>query len=442
MKKKILIPFLLLAYCCFSQTELYWISKGLEIRDHTTDGNCQRVLERGNIRIHTDWQYATTPVDTDPTKEIHNISVNGSIKYERDNILGEQYPYTDICSEEKWLAHYEEMLLNTEITEPVICFTCLTVKFYAISLPQLAIPTDRKCEKEELFPQYVDGVNHNVASLTWEYLDRSNVWSELPSYENRYPLNVSLLDIFGVDWREEFDGNLQLRFKISRPYIDEVVYSRSIFTIQLTGCSPDLAINPPVATSTLCSYTNDGGFMMTVDRDLDDNEKLIVSLYKKDDTHPDGFSFYSQEDTTVLQDNGDNTYSYTWQANLPPDKYYIKFQTLVGNGNIPGTDPSWATLNESNTFMVNPAEYIEFEIVWLNDSSCFSAGNGRMELEVNGGERGRSFRYIIYKVKDGKETVYRNWTDFVGINTTIENLEKNKYRIKVQDNENCFARNP
>jgi hypothetical protein len=233
--------------------------------------------------------------------------------------------------------------------------------------------------------------------------------------------------------------NIFIRLKACDSY-----YTR-INTYTIIAGSPNL-VGDIVAYETTCNYSEDGKFTFTVDRDLVRDEKLVISLYMEDSNNPEGYSFLTQETTETLIDNRDQTYSYTWQGGLAPlINYQIKFQTLIGSGEIPGTDSSWASLEFSdpnNPFRILPAENIVFKAQRLNNETCFELGDGKINLHIESGEQGRTYSYKIFKVNTDNTTteVTSNWVIFNGMSTVIENLEKNTYRVKVKDNQGCFAR--
>ncbi|WGH76029.1 hypothetical protein P8625_02345 [Tenacibaculum tangerinum] len=437
MKRRILLfTFLLIYYTGFSQSELYVLVK-LPVNNTGSDGagDCDGRL--GDYNSGYSYNYGTGGY------VINNNSVYIKIDYQEGynddpdpyGCNGPCGQYSEVCSGieyEKTFNHYDSYYNSYNGPDPIECGSdaCFPINYHAVLLPKITSPVDRRCERQPLFSQYSDGVNHDVTGLVWEYYSTTG-WKPIPSYQNRYPLNVSLLDIFGTGWRSQFNGNLQLRFKFTAPFTNDVIYSFSTYTIQLIECSPELVYDPPTLIPTLCNYSSDGSFTMIVNRDLITNEKMIVSLYKEDNTNPNGYSFLTQEETTILLNNN-GAYSYTWQGGLLPDiPYLIKFQTLIGNGGIPETDPSWASLNVSNSFTIPTATKVEFKAKKLNDENCFKVNDGKMELFDVTGETGRTFEYQINN---------NSWISFTGNSTIINGLGKGVYKIRVRDSEKCVAR--
>ncbi|WP_075340673.1 hypothetical protein [Tenacibaculum agarivorans] len=385
---------------------------------------------------------------------IHDISANtASIKidyregYNDDpgfgcnGRCGQYQEYCDGVEVQRTLSQFATYENRYNGPDPIDCTsnTCKPIDYKAVLVPKLNTPSDRICEKKLIFPTHSDGNNHTVSGLTWEFYSSNGRWENIPNFSNRFPLNVSILDIFGSSWGRMFDGNLQLRFRIDATFISASIYSKSTYTIQLTECSPEL-VGPILPVRTKCNYSNDGKFSMTVDRNLVPTERLIVSLYNQNLGNPIEYDFFTQEAPTSLQRIANGRYRHTWQGNLPAGNYRLKYQTLKGNGNIPDTDPSWATLEFSPIFRISKSDAFQYSAQIIKDETCKTKADGEIELEVTGGERGRNYSYIVYRVDGSSVTIHKNWTAFSGSNTTVSSLGKDTYRLQVRDNEECYAR--
>ncbi|WP_299123047.1 hypothetical protein [uncultured Tenacibaculum sp.] len=445
MKIKILcILFLLTSISIFSQSELYVLTK------FPVNNTPSSKYGNNDCRIG-DYGYSYTLSHPKGKYSITNNNANLIVDYGEgynddpyDNCSGPCGQFQEACigkEVNRVLNFFDTELITYTGPDPIVCGaeSCLPLSYKAVLLPKIIAPLDRRCEEQDIFPQHSDGKNHNVSGLVWEYRNKSNLWESLPKFKDRYPLNVSLLDVFGANWRNNFSGNLQLRFRFTAPFTNDKIYSVSRYTIQLTECSPKLVNNPPVTEKTTCSYSEDGTFTLTVNRNLVATEKLIATLYYEYTPNNYNIAPNGQEETLVLMPNSNGTYSYRWKGNLPPGNYKLKYQTLKGGGQIPHTDPSWASVTESNIFTVLPAEKVNFKAKKLNDENCFTSGDGKIKLEIISGETTK-YKYIIYQVNGASVTLYRNWTEFTGPMVIIEGLEKKKYRIKVQDSKDCFAR--
>jgi len=438
--KSIFIICFLTNLSIIAQSELYVLSKDIAVSNANRD--CDRIDDRGLFKSHEQGRYVIGANQV-------TIKVNGFVDIiveDQDDqgcsgSCGQGGTERDSCSitnGDQVLNHYNRVFSQFSGTVPTECFTCMPLSYQAILLPRLTTPPDRRCERQDLFPQYSGGGNRTVSGLTWQYRNTAGVFVDLPTFKNRYPLNVSLLDIFGSNWRSRFNNNLDLRFKISASFTSEVVYS-NIVTVQLTECSPEL-VGPIIPIETKCNYTSDGKFTINLDRDLVVNEKLIVSLYVQNEINANQYDFVIQEDPTSLHQVSSGKFSYSWQGNIAAGNYKIKYQTLQGNGGVSDTDPSWASLEFSPVFTILNADAIDYSVLVERDETCKSENDGEIKLEVTAGESGRNYSYIVYKVDGSNVTVHKNWTVFSGLNTTVSSLGKDTYRLQIRDNQGCYAR--
>ncbi|CAM1362369.1 hypothetical protein TSEDIMI_10202 [Tenacibaculum sediminilitoris] len=430
MKRKILFFIFLLVYCLgFSQSELYVLLKEPQNLS-SEDGHCP---VGGGDYGFTNISYTQNKYDI-PNNEV-NIILNYKEAYNddpSDDCGGSCGQYQDYCSGTEVntkITIYESFRRTYEGPDPILCGSenCLPISYHAVLLPKITAPADRRCERDTLFKQYSDGQNHNVTGLVWEYYSTTG-WKEIPSHKNRFPLNVSLLDVFGTAWRSKFNGNLQLRFKFTAPFTNEVVYSFNTYTIQLTECSPELQSLVPHKTK--CSYSEDGSFTLSVDRNLVTNEKLITTLYYKYTT---GYNLATdpQKVITSLTPQTNGTYKYTWSLNLAAGWYKIKYQAYKGTGGIATNDPSWASLEFSEEFEIIPSTNVTFNAKKLNDENCFNTNDGKIEIFNVGGEINRTFEYQVNN---------NSWIPFNGSSTIIGGLGIGNYKIKLRDNEKCTAK--
>lgn len=435
MKKT--ITFLLFVWVLqnsFSQSELYVFSK--IIQNNSPSGQCDGRF--GDYTYSHNLSYTSGKYTNNSNEAI--IIIDFYEGYNDDPGFGCNGPcgqYSQTCGDQinETLSYYDRIDLAYNGPDPIICGIdeqdCLPLNYQAVLLPKISSPVDKVCEKQKLFPQHTDGQDHNITGLTWQYWTGTR-WQDIPNHKNRYPLNVSLLDVFGTNWRSRFSGNLQLRFIFKAPFTTEILTSIQTYTIQLNECSPELQDIVKVKTS--CNYTNDGSFKLIVDRQLN-NETLIITLYDASNN-----ALVNQEVTRNLVAEGNGNYSYQWQQGLDGGaSYYIKYQAKEGViTSIPSTDPSWASLESSTPFTIQKSNAFNFTIQKLNDKNCFEVNDGRIQINASGGETDRTFQYQFYR--NGVEQ--NNWTNFSN-NTILNNLPKATYRIQVRQvkgETKCYAR--
>lgn len=451
---------LLFVFCCFlcfrgiTQSELYVLMK---IPQNNTgrsgSGACAGRLGDYDYNYsisHRQGKYSITTNEVNVTID-YQEGYNDDPGFGCNGRCGQYETYCDNTEFDRDFVPFYKYKKTYTGPEPIECGaeTCLPISYDAILLPRIEQPLDKKCETQQLFSNYSDGNNHNVTGLTWEYLNSLGRWEEVPSFKNRYPLNVSLLDVFGSNWRNRFNGNLQLRFKFKTTFTSDTIYSINNYTIELTECSPKLVSKNPTIKNDRCNYSKEGTFTMILNRDLVENENLIVSLYDENTSSSvptNRFKFFKQQFTSDLIPNLNTTpttYSYTWEGVLDAGNYNFRYQTVLdGREGISDSDDSWRTAEFSNNFEIKTPKNIKYAIKSTKEETCKGARDGEMVIEILDGEDLRSYKYTLYEVNgstvievSGKKNVI-----FTGLSTTITGLTQKKYRVKIQDNQGCFAR--
>ncbi|MEQ3500070.1 hypothetical protein ABMY20_09960 [Tenacibaculum sp. SSH1-16] len=450
MKRKILLfIFLLVHYLGFTQSELYVLLR--EPENLTSDnGGCP--VAGG------DYGFKTISY-IQGSHSLLNDNVNIILDYTEaynddpgDHCNGRCGQYQEYCPGKEidlTITTYESFSETYKGEEPIQCGSkkCLPIDYHAVLLPKITAPADRRCERDPLFDQYSDGQDHNVTGLVWEYVDKNGNWKELPNYKSRYPLNVSLLDIFGTNWRNEFTGNLQLQFKFTAPFTSDVVYSIQKYTITLTECSPDFESYYNL-NNTSCSYKSDGKIGVKLSNNINSTEQLAATLFKKENNGDILINQYStkQLDPTdptvlVLKDLGGGSFGFDWPKYIDAGTYYFRYQVLNIGDTPPKPedtdDPFWYTLVKTPNFTIEKATNITFEAERFSDENCFNSGDGKIRVYNVSGGTGEGYEYELNK--------NNNWIPFNPSNknikeVVIERLGKGIYKIKIRDSKKCLAK--
>ncbi|CAL2075176.1 hypothetical protein [Tenacibaculum sp. 190524A05c] len=277
-------------------------------------------------------------------------------------------------------------------------------------------------------------------------LTGSSTWQEVIPYgSNSMTVSISTSDFPGLNTGDNF--RLRARYLPTYGTTTANAYSDEII-LKSASCSP--VFDNVVPSPTTCNYSSDGGFKISVKRDLDTNEKIIFTLY-------DGINdaiLLNQESTTSLINNGDGTFSYNWLTDLDAASYRVKYQTLNGTGNIPGTDSSWDTVEFSPVFTVAKPAKVVFSITNRSDEKCFAANDGYIDISASK-ENSRSLFYQLTKGTVIQVFNGSSWVDYTGSNpmsetyysfdnettTRISKLGEGDYRVKVRDSQECYMRN-
>ncbi|AZJ36023.1 hypothetical protein D6T69_11010 [Tenacibaculum singaporense] len=317
-----------------------------------------------------------------------------------------------------------------------------------------------------LYPLHIIGTNNvdPICLLTkveltggydWEYLignkdDTALEWKVLSSATPTININIGdiydkesiIINELPVD-SEKRKIHFRTGHRASGKYVTPITYT-------VIGCSPPFK-GYYNQTKTSCSYFKDGNISLKIGRGIDPSEQLAVTLFKKDSNSDILVSQYStkQLSTTdskiiVLEDFGGGVFGFKWPVDIDAGIYYFRYQTLNEADTPQKPDASdsvfWDKLVKTPNFTIEKATNVDFTAKWVNDESCFEAGDGKIQIEVTSGETGRSYFYIVYKVEGTTETLERDWTSFSGTTTVISGLGKGEYKIKVKDNEGCLAK--
>ncbi|NVK08176.1 MAG: hypothetical protein HWD89_03930 [Tenacibaculum sp.] len=447
MKRKLLLLVFSLIHCWgFSQSELYVLLK--EPVNNTPSGNDCRIGDYRSSYYISHYQ---------DKYEINTNSVNVIIDYREgynddpgygcSGRCGQYSEYCDGVEFEKEFTHFDSFYNEYSGPDPIECISgCFPISYSAVLLPKIKSPVDRRCERDPLFEQYSDGQDHDVTGLTWEYVNKDGKWEDIPNYRHRYPLNVSLLDIFGTNWRNEFNGNLQLRFKFYAPFSSSFVESIQNYTITLTECSPDFESYYNLS-NTSCSYKSDGKISVKLSNNINTTEQLVATLFKKDSNGDILINQYStkQLDSTdptvlVLEDLGGGFFGFNWPKDIDAGSYYFRYQVLnkVTTPSKPkATDPFWYTLVKTPNFTIKKATNVTFEAKLSGDENCVNSKDGKIRVFNVSGGTGEGYEYELNESTD--------WIPFDPSNikaneVIIGGRGKGTYKVKVRDSKKCLAK--
>jgi hypothetical protein len=260
----------------------------------------------------------------------------------------------------------------------------------------------------------------------WEVSIGGQPYTQINGSEN--------VNIIQVTYDEIFNDNSGIN---STTYFRAKLLDLNIFTqpvsVVFISCSPQLLSFTP--SNTQCSYSQDGGFHMNLDRDLNTNEQLVVLLSTESVPGSNVFDIIpdqGQQSTTSLTPNGDGSYRYQWPIPIYAGNYQIKYQTLNKSDAV--DQDSWDSLEFSPEFTVNnpPAMQIDYTSTNVN---CHGGEDGSITLKVKGGSGG--YKYFL---NGGTEVFFTNTnkgTDASPVSHTITGLPKSTKTIKVQDGNGC-----
>jgi hypothetical protein len=329
----------------------------------------------------------------------------------------------------------------TPITLPIdiISPNDYPASYSAIYLPNMIPITTTPSYIAPLFDSHFDerGDPHDVqGALTWLYFNPlTDTWKVLPNFKNTFPLDKSVRQIFGQNYKDYLvnETTLQLKFDIFRGD-----YNGGNYTFTVIEPSPQLLSFTSVDSK--CSYSDDGSFSMILDRDLEENKKLVVSLFYEFVKGSNSYSLLDQKDVEILIDNRNGTFTYNWTngTSILPGNYKVKYQTYNKNTTTPY--PLWDSLEGTEEgFNIGAPPKITFLATKIDNISCKDLSDGSIQLNITGGVGNYEYELNNNDV----------WLPFSNTNTgtqglptkhVINNLSSGKKIIKIRDRNKCSAR--
>lgn len=299
--------------------------------------------------------------------------------------------------------------------------------------PKGISPELKDCEP---FKVYVNDCSEE-SSYAVEYSVGGNFKTYLPYARRESYFDLDYNKLEGV----KVGGNISLRIKYynSGNYSNNPYLYSDLVDFRVIGCSPKLT-QEPTPIKTTCSYSKDGRVKVTFNRQLN-NEKLFLSVRFRE-IGTTIYHLYSQEDTTILQDNLNGTYSYTWKGTYlylePGNQYKIKYQTLSIDSELDAKDPSWNTAEENEElFLIPTATNVNFEAQKLNDENCVNSKDGKIRVFNVSGGTGEGYEY---ELNENNKWILFNPSNIKANEVIIGGLGKGSHKVKVRDSKKCLAK--
>ena len=255
----------------------------------------------------------------------------------------------------------------------------------------------------------------------WQYFHPNmNQWIQFPNqYLGQSSIIFSASDLFGDDASDFIGVSIQYKLELCNGWSP----MSNPYTYVFIESSPQLLDLTPISTS--CQTAEDGSFTMTVDRDLEEGEELVVSVYDVNDED----AIMAQDNPTVLMDNGDDTYSFTFLKILTQGNYFIKYQTHPKGEEL--EDLQWNSLEQSDPFQIEPPEAVTFSLSTINNVLCYGGEDGRILIEAQGGFD-QEYEFRIF---DG---AWSGWIPFSNPNNhTVTDLITGDYEVEVRHASGC-----
>ncbi|NVN18493.1 T9SS type A sorting domain-containing protein [Muricauda sp. HICW] len=279
----------------------------------------------------------------------------------------------------------------------------------------------------------------------WEYLVQGNQdWKPInnPQVKSLFPLSITAeeLDIL-LPENLKNSGNILLRFSIhaegSGHYIKffnaipaESVHSekRTIgyYSFEISPEPPGLdqqIIPNPAPSPVTCPGGLDGGFTITFDRVLTDEEKMVILVYRKTGVNTYEEDPWEPSGELFAEDFNDKTFLFEGE-HLKAGIYGIKWMVGPkdeGELDVVGGDFVDITINEPPSLNV--------EEDGIDNVTCQGGNDGEITITPSGGSPPYTF------------TWKRNGNNFVlpqgSTNTHLVNLPEGTYTLTLTDSHDC-----
>ena len=392
MKKIILLLMLLTNYIMFSQYKFTYSQSGF-VNDNCSI-NSNLVLEIGVKEENTFTTLESAKCGrANPSNNTTYLQQKpNSIRFRDGNFISDEYliSYRNNSN----CKSIQEITLRTNSDE-VVTISFDLVPNYSLTAITPTSQLVSACNK--IIISSPD--TYNLEFYNWQYNINSNGWINLSDFYGKNTLEIGLSEIPNLAIGQT------VHFRISN------CTNSNILSYSFTNCSPK--IQELRKSDITCSYRNDGTMSILFERKLESYEKLNINLLK---LFTGGYS--------IIKDKNDQTYDsttllYNWPENLDAGTYKIKYQiTPIG-------DPV-----ESDSFTINPATPLTFELQNPKNPSCFGAEDGSVEVLITSGIP------KFFEV-NGDSVI----PDELGPNLyRIKNLKAKPdgHKIKVTDANNCI----
>lgn len=244
------------------------------------------------------------------------------VGYVEDSIYQEEFFYCEDKQEIDLAGYVPNQVIMTGVGN------CLEIDLGVIVRPLSALTTSVYpiCFEDNIT---IEASNSMKARYyNWKYRKvGSSTWIDLPAFNGRSSIDVSLANFPGLTIRDNIQ--IVLNYK-------ENIFSNSVL-INYIACSPNWVSTDP--TNTSCYTLNDGGVRLTFDTNVASGYEMRYYIYQG---HPSSFTgdpesgtlpqAYTDYRIPLLTNNGNGTYSGSSANNLEPGAYYIVYQEVQYSG--------------------------------------------------------------------------------------------------------------
>jgi len=286
----------------------------------------------------------------------------------------------------------------------------------------------------------------------WEYLVQGNVnWQPIMEEQIKsfFPLKITAEELdAAIPENLQGLGSIMLRYKLRAQgsgssnrfkqgmndsgivnSLSSPIYKTiGPYTVNINSCAPklDSEINPnPVPSPVTCPGGLDGGFSITFDSILTDEEKMIIHVYRKTGNDTYEVDPHESSNQLIAQNFDNKTYHFKGEK-LSAGTYGIKW--MVG---LEGENEDELEVVDSDfvDIVINDPPDFEIDANEVLNVTCEGGNDGEIAITPSGGSPPYTF------------TWKRNGNNFVlpqgSTNTHLVNLPEGVYTVTLTDSHNC-----
>ncbi len=243
------------------------------------------------------------------------------------------------------------------------------------------------CDEEETIlvtPFCTDGFSYELKIVVDG--ETTHTLLEYGPNPSTYSFNLSTIEDANSNLIEDIKPDSQIIFKIKYTDEDETSENSDIKTFTILPCVPELDTtvgeNPKVISDVSCNEGNDASINMVFDRELTDDQKMVITLYRGNNTEGENF-------ITLTKEDFDGTTSYLYDGNLLSEgDYRISWDIGSISGNC-------ITCINPNTvdgfFSITEPEELSYTIESNTGIKCTE--NGTIDITPNGGSENYNYEW-------------------------------------------------
>ena len=377
-------------------------------------GKLHSILSEASRLTHSKGGTLNIPdVDGAPTDFIISYSNGG--EFSAFNALGVIFTKKSFFSNN----NCGEIYFNYNYSaEPYYCSTSYT--FYPDLSDILTSPVDPALPLDNPIQIAMQTNSFPIDVFHWEFsVDGGTTWISSSAVGS----SLSAKTLFGTKLNANDYINQNVLLKLN-PWGDPTKTkgcSKTVYTYEIKASPPN--ITKIDTTAPKCSTSEDGKVSITIDRELDTDEILILNLYESD--YPDGNPKTEMLNNSQIHAN----IPYVLGYRLTPKSYYLKYYTKFKKSDGTYSDPS--NNATSSPFNIGSTDAVTFTAKHT-DISCYGSKNGTITLSATGGAK--SYSYTL--TADG----YSKTDSFKLGNIVVIPISSPKtYALVVTDKNGCSA---